>query len=73
MSQLISGNNKSFLIKKKSLEMAPISVSVKPFIVKFRCKASRNTAKEEQKYKPTFLLLFSWSRITKSRYTNKKN
>ena len=35
ISQLISGNNKSFLIEKKSLEMAPISVSVKPFIAKF--------------------------------------
>ena len=66
ISQLISGNNKSFLIEKKSLEMAPISVSVKPFIAKFLSMQAEILAKEEQKYKPTFVLLCSVSRKTKS-------
>ena len=52
--------------------MSLISVSVKLFIAgKYLCKASQNIAKEEQN-KPTFLLLFSGSLITKYRYTDKK-
>ena len=30
------------------------------------CKTRRNTAKDEQKYQPIFLLVFSGSRVTKS-------
>ena len=30
------------------------------------CKTRRNTAKDEQKYEPIFLLVFTGSRVTKS-------
>ena len=69
ISKLISGNKKSFLIEKKSLEMA-IS---KTIYCQILSKASRNIAKEEQNCRPISLLLCSVSRITKSGYTDKKN
>ena len=34
------------------------------------CKTRRNAAKDEQKYQPIFLLVFSGSRVTKSEYTD---
>ena len=33
------------------------------------CKTDRNTAKDKQKYKTIFLLVFSGSRVTNLRYT----
>ena len=72
----VNSANKLFLIEKKSLDMSLISVlrhkNSKTIYCQIRCKTSRNTANGEQKYKPTFLLLFSGSCIAKSRYANIK-
>ena len=48
ISQLIFVNNESFLIEKKSLEMTPISVSVKPFIAKFLARQAEILQKKSK-------------------------
>ena len=52
-------SNQRFSVDKKKhpIKLALLSNS---------CKTRRNTAKDEQKYQPIFLLVFSGSRVTKS-------